>query len=391
MMHYKNEDAILIANMMSLDNYPRHKVVASVQRTVNKSYCMLNCDENYLCHNDIYTGLYKSVVFSFPERELLSYSPSKTINYSYFKELFPILSNEMIVSEYIQGVMVQLFYDHRINAWEIGSTDIIGGANQVLFNNKSETLKHIFVEALRGYNDDLKTLPFLEYFPISCSFSFILQFDPKHSTTPVCYLIAVYYINDILPNTVKYIHENVYKSWDCIQCISGLVKFPNNRFFTSYIDIEEDVNFMHENQKYIITHLKNGVKTTLQTTEYTIQEKINKEKKVDIYRFLCLNRVDDTHSLCSRFDALKNNLYKTKQIYNLFLSYIHKIYRDYFIMKTSTNIPYKYKKHILEIHKIYYTKKIKKNQKKPIVMRSNIQTYFNKRMPHEMYMLMYKS
>ena len=128
----------------------------------------------------------------------------------------------------------------------------IGGANQVLFNNKSETLKHIFVEALRGYNDDLKTLPFLEYFPISCSFSFILQFDPKHSTTPVCYLIAVYYINDILPNTVKYIHENVYKSWDCIQCISGLVKFPNNRFFTSYIDIEEDVNFMHENQKYII-------------------------------------------------------------------------------------------------------------------------------------------
>ena len=46
MMHYKNEDAILIANMMSLDNYPRHKVVASVQRTVNESDCMLNCDEN---------------------------------------------------------------------------------------------------------------------------------------------------------------------------------------------------------------------------------------------------------------------------------------------------------------------------------------------------------
>ena len=389
MIHNENEDTVLITNKMSLDNYPIQTVVATVQRTQHRSYCMLNCDDNFICYNDIYTGLYNSVVFSFPERELISYSPSKSITYEYFKNLFPIMTRDIMICEHIDGVMVQLFYDQRIQEWEIATSDVVGGSNRYLCNGNTKTIKQIFVEALGGVNHDLKSLPFLEYFPINCSFSFIIKIDEKSTAIPECYLISIYYVNDLLPNTIQYIHDTTYKAWSCIECINGLIKYPKKYVFATYNELEEDVEFLHDKHKYTITHLKSGVKTNLQTVEYTIQERIKKSKKEDVYRFICLNRIDNTNNIGTIFPVLRTSIAQNKATYELFIGYIHKIYRDYFIKKSLCELPMKYKKYILNIHKICYIQKIKKNNKKPIVMRSDIKTYFNAKMPHELYTLMY--
>jgi hypothetical protein len=300
------------------------------------------------------------------------------------------MTTDIMVSEYVEGITVQLFYDVRIQRWEIASTDNIGCSTQYACNNTRKTIKQIFIEALRGYDDDLCSLPFLEYFPTSCSYSFVLHVDETGTAIPECYLISVYYVNHIIPNTVQYIHEKIYKSWSGIQCVNGLIKFPNKQFFKSYNDIEEEMSFLHDNQKLVLTHLKNGVKTNIQTTEYTLQSKIKQTKKVDIYRFICLNRVNNTYGITKMYKHTKNNLYNTKQIYELFTNYMHKIYIDYFIKRNLADLPNKYKKYILDIHNLYYIKKLKKNVKKPLVKRSDIQTYFNKKTPHELYSLFYK-
>lgn len=385
-----DNNSILITNMMCMDNYPRTKVLSSIQRTNLNSYCMLNTDKIYASKNDIYTGLYNSVVFSYPEKQLLSYSPSKSISYSYFKSLFPIKNDDIVITEYIDGKVINLFYDSRIRNWEIASKEFIGGVN---FNPKNKSLKEEFVESLGGFNDDLNTLPFLEYFPTGYSYSFILNKNTKLKRYD-CYLISVFRINTTIPKSVEYIHSYIYESWDCINSINGIIKFPKKIFLASYTDIEEEITYDCNSKKYLLTHSRNGVKTTIENSKYIINKNIHNYNQKDLFRFLCLNHIDNTYELSNRFYNQKRSIYNSKQIYDSFITHIHEIYRDYYILKTSNNINKKYQKYLKEIHYLYYSSKINKKSKdpniqKPIVRRSHIKEYFDKKSPHEIICFFY--
>ena len=63
--------AVLISNMISLDNNPIERLVKYFKKTRTNNYILLKYDKNYLNPNDIYIGLYHSVLFSFPHKRLL--------------------------------------------------------------------------------------------------------------------------------------------------------------------------------------------------------------------------------------------------------------------------------------------------------------------------------
>ena len=61
---------------------------------------------------------------------------------------------EIYINEYIDGTMVHLFYDPRIQSWEIASKNAVSG-NYFLSDNvkkTSKTLRDMFVECLTYKN-----------------------------------------------------------------------------------------------------------------------------------------------------------------------------------------------------------------------------------------------
>ena len=109
--------------------------------------------------------------------------------------------------------MIQLFYDKRINSWEIASKSAVGG-NYYLSNNKkkaSKTLRNMFIESLTCENmsptHDLDTIKLLAEFPKNYSYTFVML-HPENViiypvTTPMLYLVSVY---DITPKTKRFIN-----------------------------------------------------------------------------------------------------------------------------------------------------------------------------------------
>ena len=68
-------NAILISNMMSIDNCPKDKLIKCFKKSNHQMYTILSYDKNYICYNDLYTGLYRSVVFSFEGLNSMTLAP----------------------------------------------------------------------------------------------------------------------------------------------------------------------------------------------------------------------------------------------------------------------------------------------------------------------------
>ena len=138
----------MISNMISFDHIINNKISKVFRKYCNNMYGFLNYDENYLSLNDTQTGLYRSIIFSYPERKILSFCPSKSISYSYYRTLFPLMDSDNYISEHIDGELIQLFYDSRQESWLLANKYDFGFYEK----SKKKTIIQSFLKSL-GYHE----------------------------------------------------------------------------------------------------------------------------------------------------------------------------------------------------------------------------------------------
>ena len=81
-----------------------------------------------ICDNDDSLGLYRSIIVSHPENKIVCFSPPKSVTLDHFKETNPDITNpDIFINEIIEGTMINLFYDSRIESWQIATKGAIGG------------------------------------------------------------------------------------------------------------------------------------------------------------------------------------------------------------------------------------------------------------------------
>ena len=115
------------AYKLDLENYNIFKIKTKYYNKNNVQYKILNYDSEMLCFDDYISSLYRSVIASFPENKILSFSPQKSLDKDKFIEKYPNIDDSMIINEIIEGTMINLFYDSRIEKWEISTKSAIGG------------------------------------------------------------------------------------------------------------------------------------------------------------------------------------------------------------------------------------------------------------------------
>jgi len=342
------------------------------------SYCILNYDENMLCKDDTVNGIYRSIILSIPERKILALAPIKTLSITNFQAKYPCLK-DIDIHKYIDGKLLQIFYDERISKWRLKPITNI--------NTEESNYDELeFIIASAGDTDKpFEELAILEYFPKNYCYTFCLK--SQFSFQSSLYLISVYEIID--SNIIKYIPQPEYENWSIFANLNGVICFPKseNRY-GSYFELFESVQYEYNANKLVLTNTETGYQTTISTNEYKLMKQSQIIDNLLIYKYLCLQRINKQEHYGMIFPSQKNNLYLVKQLYDWFIRTIHSIYIDYHIEKTANNIPNKYIITIQNIHQ-YYIQSL--NTKQPIIITKHvIKQYFDKKDPSEiMYMLNY--
>ena len=122
-----SDELIQVKYTLDTLNYNTDKLRTKIYKsTPSVEYKILNYD--LICDNDQEYGMYRSVVLSHPENKILCFSPPKSVTLEHFQESHPDITNpDIFINEIIEGTMINLFYDSRIESWQIATKGAIGG------------------------------------------------------------------------------------------------------------------------------------------------------------------------------------------------------------------------------------------------------------------------
>jgi len=365
-------------------------------------YSILNYGKVGLCYNDISNSLYRSVILSCPEKKIVCYSPPKTKDISMFLKDHPLLfdSPRLWVNEIVEGVMINLFYDSRIDRWEISTKSGVSGLysynkDKLSYKkvNYKETFLGLFLEALRASDKDtLNTLELVKHLPKNMCYSFVLQ-HPKNKICldikePSVYLVAVYLLEnpDNEPSAVKLISPEHYKQWHIFQNSSSVICFPNqiNKEKTVNDIICEEMSIQRyvTNRGVMITDLKTGDMYEIQNIEYLKRFKRRNQHSDLLYKFLCILRMDKLKDYLSFYPLDKKAFRRFSLQFGELVSNVYSSYVMKYVVKKPTHIKTAYFKHIYKLHYDIYLPSLRRDKEKKKITMGLVRDYFMSYEPH---------
>lgn len=386
-----NESMDLVTYKVDMDSCSSNKVNKKSIKKSYANYYILQYDKKYICFNDTNNGIYRSVVFSNPEKKILCFSPIKSIPTYVFVDRYPIINDEIIIKEHIEGVMINLFYDDRIDRWKIATKGAIGGNYGFIkpTNNKKETFYDMFLESLHANKDEtLNEIEIIKILPKTFSYTFILQHPSNIISKPVkrpqSYLIAVYSINNI-KNEVEYIPSTIYENWSFFNDIIGIIEFPKQYYteqYESIIKTDYGIN-------YIITNIRTGEHCKVSSFYRELLKKTIHIDSTIQYQYFCMRRIGKIKEYIKLFPKYKKAFFDIQDDYEYFVSTIHELYCNCYIYKTISihDIEPKYFTHIYKIHHSIYIAS-HSSEKPQKIYRKTVLKYFDNIDPRELLFIM---
>ena len=338
----------------------------------NVNYSIYSYDSNFVCYNDYNSQLFRSVIFSYPENKIISFSLPKSLSYELFCNRYPVLNESIVVNEYIEGIMFHLFYDKRIHSWELSYK------NGLSYN---EQFRKKFINILSGgVNNHLNDIHYLSYLPKNACYNIILSNEN-------IFLISVYNIYDTEENNVQFIPNYVYKEWDIFKDKNNIIQFPQQYTCKTYENLYNTINVIRYTlcTKVILTNNDTGEICSLCSTEYTQQKLTNYIQPNIEYLYICLERVSQTEHYLNYYPYFRKQFSKLKNKYHQFINSIYKYYVQYYILKNHY-IPLFYSPHVHKIHSKLYIPNIKTNKTK--ITKNLIKKYFQDIHPRELLFLL---
>ena len=358
-----DEEPTYVEYTLDLITYHSHQVKTKEYETKKAKYLILNSEDT----SNNGDNHYRSITLCPETKQILCYSPPKSLTPEEFKEKNQELNDTIFINEIIEGTMINLFYDSRIQSWEIGTKGAIGGnywffRNQYSIGNNEEfkekkqpTFRRMFLDACRANDDDdINDLPFLEYLPKEYSYSFVLQHPANHITkrvlSPVVYLVAVYHLLD---SRVVAIPQTVFEEWDCFLGIRGILEFPHRYEEETYEEVQNkycSLDSPFDSVGIMFYNLKTGERMSMENEAYKKVRELRGNHPNLQYQYLCLRHSGKVVEFLGFFPQYKKIFYQFYKQYNDFVTQIHQSYVSYYVMKSGIRISKKYFPLVYKLH-----------------------------------------
>ena len=144
-----------------------------------KTYKLIFSDNSLLKNNNLINNKYlvnyiqpelqyRSIIYAINKKTVLCFAPPKSIS------IEKIFSDNSIVNaeEFINGIMINLYWDTEKDDWEIASKNSIGAYDYPFYSIKS--IRNLFLESLPN-NFDISKLPLYSINNLPLTYSFVLQ------------------------------------------------------------------------------------------------------------------------------------------------------------------------------------------------------------------------
>tara|TARA_B100000902_G_scaffold395060_1_gene452769 strand:+ start:16837 stop:18156 length:1320 start_codon:yes stop_codon:yes gene_type:complete len=334
---------------------------------------------------------FRSIIIK--NNKLQVYSPEKSINFENFKNKY-VNTEECWIEDFIDGTMINVFFDINNNEWEISTRSTVGG-NIIFFNDiknykyfpnnmenhnyNNVTFRSMFFEACNLNNFDLNSLN------PRYSYSFLMQHPYNRIVTPIhtplIYLIKIYEINNNEYPIVKVTEKNIYNF--CNEApyiflntnIKFINKYPIDK---SYDNIQND--FINNKMPYycvgIVLHNIDGTRSKIRNNSYENVRKLRGNQPKLQFNYLSLKKDNKIKEYLSYypehiilFNKFKLLVYSYTQ--DLYINYINCFIKK---EKPLKEYPFNFKIHMYKIHNIYINKLKSENK---IVDKKVVIDYFN--------------
>ena len=308
--------------------------------------------------NNLVNGLYRSVVVfknvNTQEYQVKCFSPPKSSSYNNFIENNEF--NDCIITEIVDGTMMNLFYDDTMSEWVVCTKSNF--RSNCKFNLDVDlTFKQMFEEAFEC--DGLT----YDYFNKQYCYSFVLQHPSNRIVTPVSkptlYLTTIY---ECKGTEVRYVDElhaynrvkkpEKFKIDEFIALFCG--EYDDEWLQLTYVCSEKLLRY--DIPGYNIYN-KDGVRTKIRNLSYEYVKRMKGNGQKRLFTYLQLRKSGNLNEFMEyypeyveEFDGYKDQLYDwTDKLYNTYV--------DCFILKNKTlkNADFELKPILYDIQKEYLT------------------------------------
>lgn len=340
--------------------------------TQKNKYSIISYHRKFLSSDEkiFNEGLLRSVILD-DDNKIISFSPPKSVSFETFFNLYPNKTNVIVAEEFIEGTMINLFWDSKISEWEISTRHSVGG--EVGFYTSPSLLKKtfrtMFYEAVEENHLDFNNLN-KEY-----SYSFVLQHPENRIVLsikkPQLYLVSAYHIlNDeeiISINSSEYQsivnHSNVkipqvYETWENYEDL-----------INRYAGLNTDYNI----QGFLLKNIETGLRTKERNPNYEVVRKLRGNQAKLQYQYLILIKSKDVTNFLKYYQEYKKDFFLFRKLLRQFTHALYKNYISCYICKEKPLLEYsnQYRTHMYYIHEIY------KNELKQLGQKINLEVVIN--------------
>ena len=327
-------------------------------------YRIYRYKKKMLTENDYSTyGLVRSVIFN--KDRMVSFSPPKSLCWPKDKNA-EISSTEIFVEEFVEGVMINVFWDD--DKFVFATRSSIGG-NSRFFDNgvrPNPTFGSLFQDTC-----DYVGLSLKEDCPLKkdICYSFVMQ-HPLYRivnpiSTPTLYLVAAYKIDGLMVYNVNFFSRPTWTESDTpIYAIDGTrVRVPRQYMMPniSYNSVMEKLATLPNNTQGIVVSYfdENSVYCRLKVRNESYQEaKLLRGNNPKLeFHYLTLRLEGKIGKYLQYFPEHREKFSEYKTKVEEFTTSLHQHYREVYIIKTlmMNTVSREYRSHLLTLHQLYNT------------------------------------
>jgi len=324
----------------------------------NDSYYMIRYNKNLITKELIPTlGIIKSVVFN-DDYKAIGFAPPKGLDFSTFKNLYPLPDDSIVAEEFVEGVMINLFWNPKMNldgGWEISTRNTVGGDIFCKNTHPKKTYAELFKESIAFNSLDIHELN-----KVYC-YSFVMRHPAFIDVEdPELYLVEIFEIVHTLKEMILVFQMNLHSMKNKISCLKeSKIKFPKQ--YDNWSNYEElknvyaSINTSTTSRGVILRNLITGERSTILNPMREYNNIIIRNGEKELYKYLVLRK----EGKVKEFLQLQPN---NKKMWSLFRKYIHDftitLHKNYLAcyvkrIYTLEFFPKIFQTHLQNLHKIY--------------------------------------
>ena len=340
------------------DLYSQYYIAQKYTTKNNHQYTILQYDKDFIYLSNISSyGLLRSVILS--GSDVVCFSPPKSVPCDVFIKNYPTKTALIIAEEFVEGTMINVFYDFNNKCWQTATRKTVG-ADVRFYTHSTKTFNTMFQEACAAANLSVDSLnPFLCY-------SFVLQHPENRLVIPhkfpQLYLIAIYMIlQDKTNNEINVTH--VSRHFDAQLDVYHVfkttgVKFPQKYEFDTYSDLIKQyasANTPYDVMGAVITNHDTGERTKIRNPIYEEVRQLRGNQPKLQYQYLNLRHTGKLAEFLKYYPETKKDMSKFREQVHMFTNTLHQNYMSCFVKKEK---PFKdfggqYKSHMRALHTMY--------------------------------------